>query len=89
MSDEPAAIRLKRLQMRSMRRGIKEMDIILGGFSQGPLAVLHSDQLDLYELLLEENDHDLYQWVSGQTETPSRYAALIGHIAKAQEQRET
>ena len=83
---ETAEVRLKRLQMRSMRRGIKEMDIILGGFSRGGLRMLDLDMLDLYEELLEENDHDLYQWVSGQVKTPEPYGALIGQIAEHQKQ---
>jgi antitoxin CptB len=36
--------------------------------------------LDTYEALLEENDHDLYQWVTGQTAAPAPFAALIGEI---------
>jgi antitoxin CptB len=38
-------------------------------------------ELDLYEDLLEENDHDLYQWVSGQGATPARYLDLVTDIA--------
>jgi antitoxin CptB len=88
MTTEPAEIRLKRLQMRSMRRGIKEMDIILGGFSRRAMADLTPQMLDLYEALLEENDQDLYQWVSGQMTAPAAYVDLIRHIAKVQETRE-
>jgi len=73
--------RLKRLHMRSIRRGIKEMDIILGGFSENALADLSDAELDLYDLMLSENDHDLYQWVSGQGPTPERYLDLITRIA--------
>ena len=62
--------RLKRLQMRSMRRGIKEMDIILSRYADAHLAGMDAPALDLYETLLNENDQDLYQWVSGQAEAP-------------------
>lgn len=78
---EDQETRLKRLTMRSMRRGTKEMDIILGRFAEGHLAAMAADTLDAYEALLEENDHDLYQWVTGQVAPPAPFAALIGQIA--------
>ena len=64
-----------------MRRGIKEMDIILTRFADARLDHLSTEVLDLYDLLLEENDQDLYQWVSGQGEVPGRYARLVSDIA--------
>ena len=73
--------RLKRLQMRSMRRGIKEMDIILSRYADAHLAGMDAPALDLYEALLNENDQDLYQWVSGQAEAPQELAALISDIS--------
>ena len=72
--------RLKRLRMRSMRRGIKEMDLILDRFAAAGLAAMDAAGLDLYDALLSENDHDLYQWVSGQVPAPERYARLIAEI---------
>ena len=41
--------RLKRLRMRSWRRGTKEMDLILGPFSDSELERLTPAELDLYE----------------------------------------
>jgi len=72
--------RLKRLHMRSIRRGIKEMDIILSAFSEQHLAGLTASELDLYEAFLAENDHDLYQWCSGQTAAPDEYKPLMQKI---------
>jgi len=74
--------RLKRLRMRSMRRGIKEMDIILMRFSDTRLGDLDEAALGVYEDLLSENDHDIYQWVSGQKEVPARFAPLVSEIAQ-------
>ena len=85
MSDaisETHEVRLRRLNMRSMRRGIKEMDIILVRYADARLSSLSSEDLDLYEALLEENDQDLYQWVSGQVAAPDRFAALVADITK-------
>ena len=72
--------RLKRLTMRSMRRGIKEMDIILMRYADARLAAMDAAQLDAYEALLEENDQDLYQWVSGQRPAPAPLQPLIADI---------
>lgn len=74
--------RLKRLRMRSMRRGIKEMDIILTRFAQARLDAMDAAALDAYESLLDENDQDLYQWVSGQTPPPPRFARLVAEISE-------
>ena len=63
--DETPEHRLKRLRLRSWRRGIKEMDLILGAYSDARLAELDAGTLDRYEALLDENDQDLYKWVSG------------------------
>lgn len=84
VADEPRETRLKRLRMRSIRRGIKEMDLILGAFSADVLAGLPDAGLDLYDALLTENDHDLYAWVSGQTPTPPEYLELVSMIAAHQ-----
>ncbi|WP_412563735.1 succinate dehydrogenase assembly factor 2 [Thalassobius sp. MITS945101] len=63
--------RIKRLHMRSMRRGIKEMDIILMRYAAAKLEGMSDAALDAYDALLSENDQDLYQWVSGQQEAPA------------------
>jgi antitoxin CptB len=70
-------IRIKRLSMRSWRRGIKEMDLILGGFADAGLAGLDDAAMDVYEALLEENDWDLYYWVTGAREVPEAHRAMI------------
>ena len=85
---ETEETRLKRLRMRSMRRGIKEMDIILTRFADARLAAMSSGELDVYERLLEENDQDLYQWVTGQAPSPQYLSALIDDIASLVEARQ-
>ncbi|MBE1284360.1 MAG: succinate dehydrogenase assembly factor 2 [Rhodobacteraceae bacterium] len=74
--------RIKRLQMRSMRRGIKEMDIILSAYAERTLAGMSVQELDLYDALLHENDQDLYQWVTGQVPAPEPFENLIQDISQ-------
>ena len=80
---EPREIRIKRLKMRSMRRGIKEMDLILQAYAERALDGMDAAGLDLYEALLHENDQDLYKWVTGQIAAPAPYGDLIGEIARS------
>ncbi|SPF78055.1 FAD assembly factor SdhE [Pseudoprimorskyibacter insulae] len=77
---ETKEIRIKRLAMRSMRRGIKEMDIILSRYADQKLAEMSEAEMDRYEALLSENDQDLYQWVSGQIEPDAQHKPLIDDI---------
>lgn len=74
--------RIRRMKMRSMRRGIKEMDLILSAYADRNLPGMDGVALDLYDALLHENDQDLYQWVTGQVPAPEKYGALIGDIAQ-------
>lgn len=66
--------------MRSWHRGIKEMDLILGGFADDEMKSLSPVELDQHEIMMSENDHDLYQWVSGQSETPPEIADALSKI---------
>ena len=78
--NEPREVRVKRLAMRSMRRGIKEMDLILSAYAGDRLDGMDTATLDLYDDLLNENDHDLYQWVTGQFEAKPQYVEMIKDI---------
>lgn len=72
--------RLKRMKMRSWRRGTKEMDLILGPYADAQLAGLGAEALEIYEVILAENDHDLLPWILGQRPAPESLAAMIGEI---------
>jgi antitoxin CptB len=77
---EPPEVRLRRVRMRSWRRGTREMDLVLGGFADGALAGLDPDALDAYEALLSENDHDIYQWIAGRVDTPVNHLETVVRI---------
>ncbi|AXC51111.1 succinate dehydrogenase assembly factor 2 [Paracoccus suum] len=75
--------------MRSWRRGMREMDLLLGPFAEAELPAMPPRERDAYAALLEENDQDLYAWViaasGGGTGSPApaEYAPLIDRIAAA------
>ncbi len=75
--------RRKRLYMRSIRRGIKEMDLILTAFADAELADMSEADLQTYDALLHENDQDLLTWVTGQVPTPEPYGPMIARISVA------
>ena len=62
MPDRLENIRRK-LRFRSLRRGTKESDLVIGGFAEENLNVLTEDQLVIFEALLDENDQDVLSWV--------------------------
>lgn len=72
--------RLKRLRIRAWRRGIKEMDLVLGGYADAHLETMDDDALDVFEAVMGENDHDILQWVTGQVTPPERFASLIAQL---------
>lgn len=71
---------LAKMKMRCNRRGIKEMDVILGKFAQTELAKLAPSELSQLDEMLEQNDHDLLSWVLGREPIPEPYAGLIARI---------
>ena len=73
--------RLKRLGMRSWRRGTKEMDLILGPYADAHLTTMGEARLALYDLLLDENDQDLLPMMLGQAAAPEGMADLVNEIS--------
>lgn len=74
--------RIKRLKMRSMRRGIREMDLILSTYAERHLDAMDEAGLDRFDALLEENDQDLYAWVTGRENAPDHFAGLVKNISQ-------
>ena len=70
----------KRLLIRSWRRGTKELDLILGGFSDNNVSKFEMAELDLYERLLSNDDYVIYNWLFGKEESPKIFHSLIKQI---------
>jgi antitoxin CptB len=73
MASDDISIRRKRLAHRSRYRGFLESDIIFERFAREVLPRLSPEQLDRYEALLDEADHDLFAWVVGLRPVPVRH----------------
>lgn len=78
---ETTESRRKRMHIRAWRRGTKEMDLILGGYADAHLAEMDAPALEAFDALLEQDDHALYQWVTGQVLAPEEFAPLIAVLA--------
>jgi len=74
---ETSEARLKRMAMRSWRRGTKEMDLVLGPYADTQLGTMSLAELDAYDALLAENDQDLMAWMLGQKPAPANHAPLV------------
>ena len=70
---EPLTVRRKRLLYRSRYRGSLESDLFFGRFAAAWLDRLDQRELDRYEALLQESDHDLFDWITGRRPVPQRH----------------
>jgi len=77
---ETRDVKVKRLHMRSIRRGIKEMDLILGAYAVDHLPHLSDADLVTYDALLSESDHDIYGWITHQAPVPAKYADIMAVV---------
>lgn len=73
--------RLKKLHIMSWRRGMKELDLILGRFADSHLIELSLIDLDEYEELLREEDPKLMTWFFDQTTAPQKYRNILEKIS--------
>jgi antitoxin CptB len=65
--------RLNRVRFRAWRRGFREADLILGAFADAHAGAMGEDELDRFERLLEQSDHDLYGWILNLTPVPPAF----------------
>lgn len=72
--------KIKRLIYRSWHRGCKETDEAFGPFATACLSTLPANELSMYEQLLEEDDWDIWNWLTGKSECPEPYQILIEKI---------
>ena len=73
----------KKLSIRSWRRGTKELDLILGQFSQENLINFEMSELQLYEQFLSNDDPLIYNWLFEKEDSPRIYKSLVEQIKKS------
>lgn len=75
--------RLKKIGFRAWHRGFREADLILGAFADLRLPTMGTAELDSFEALLEQEDHDIYDWIVGRLPTPTEFDNAIMNEIKA------
>jgi antitoxin CptB len=78
MSDREIII--KTLLYRSLHRGCKETDILLGLFAKDKIANFSDEDLQLYSELVLEDDVFIYDWILQKIPVPNQYQNLIQNI---------
>jgi antitoxin CptB len=62
--------RRRKLAFRAARRGMRELDLIVGAFAEAHLSRLDERQLDRFEQLLDVPDQEMWSWLIGEAEPP-------------------
>jgi len=76
-SSEGLDARRRRLLFRAWRRGVREMDLIVGRFADAHIEALDDAGLDDFERLIEAPNAALYSWVTGSEAAPADYDTAV------------
>lgn len=76
-SSEGLDARRRRLLYRAWHRGTREMDLIVGRFTDAVIADLEEPTLTEYERLLEVPDPELYAWILGEYPVAQDYDSTV------------
>lgn len=79
--------RRKRALMRASRRGMKEMDILLGSFAAAQVPKMDASRLAAFEALLGLPDADLFRWIIGADTPPPEWAEWVEALRAGAEGR--
>jgi antitoxin CptB len=77
----PRELWLKRLTYRSLHRGCKETDLVLGTYCTRNIEQLADPDLALFEAFLDEDDADIWAWLTEKTMCPkAEYTPLLSRL---------
>ncbi|MGO8801247.1 MAG: succinate dehydrogenase assembly factor 2 [Roseiarcus sp.] len=76
--------RRRRILFRAWRRGMREMDLVMGHFADAELPAMSAAELDEFERLLDAPDPALLAWITGEEPTPADYdTPLLARLRQA------
>jgi len=73
---------IKKLKIRSWRRGMKEMDIILGKFIDQEIQTMDDNEIAAYENLLNNDDQTIFSWILNKEKIPEEFTDIIKKISQ-------
>jgi antitoxin CptB len=69
--------RRRRLLFRAWRRGVREMDLIVGRFADAHIDKFDATELDQFEQLIEVPNAELYAWIVGNEAAPREHDSQV------------
>jgi antitoxin CptB len=82
-SSEGLDPRRRKILLRCWRRGMREVDLLLGLFVDARIDALSEDELDQLEHFMEAQDADIFSWFAGTKPVDPAYDRPIFHQIKA------
>ena len=76
-SSEGLDERRRRLLFRSWHRGIKEVDLVLGGYADARIGAMSEAELDQFEAALEIPTPELLSWLMGERPVPAEHNSPV------------
>jgi antitoxin CptB len=65
--------RRRRILFRAWRRGVREMDLVMGRFADAHLPTMSEAELAEFERLLDVLDPQLFAWIVGREPPPREF----------------
>jgi antitoxin CptB len=76
--------RRRRILFRAWRRGVREMDLVMGQFADMYLPAMSEAEVDEFERLLDVPDPEILAWITGGEAIPTLYdTPLLARVAEA------
>jgi len=76
--------RRRRILFRAWRRGLREMDLVMGQFADMNLPAMTEAEVDEFENLLDIPDPQILAWITGGEAVPAAYdTPLFARVAES------
>ncbi|HYC26127.1 MAG TPA: succinate dehydrogenase assembly factor 2 [Roseiarcus sp.] len=76
--------RRRRVLFRAWRRGLREMDLVMGHFADLEIATMSEADLAEFERLLDVPDPEILSWITGEKPAPAEHdTALLARLGAA------
>jgi antitoxin CptB len=76
--------RRRRILFRAWRRGMREMDLVMGHFADAELPAMSAAELDEFERLLDAPDPSVLAWITGEEPVPAGHdTPLFARLRRA------